>query len=229
MKKKGSVFIPFLVLLTTVALGISYYFLYMEERKGTLLTLGELHTNSLSLVQEAEKDLLSLDNMAKYAVYNALVTLSGKERILSENVGTEIFNEFKDLFEKEMNVSLSKMDRLGLDYRYIYHFDNDITIEGLSQGEIKKDHKSVVYRVRPSFKVKVDFDFSIFNRLYEKYSLLEHCLSSSEFFDTYLVTCIEKKVSEQEVYLSYEVVTKDFGLVQPVIRFKIPQAGNLFT
>ena len=227
MDSKGYIFIPGLVIGTLIIFGYALLLFATENKDLPTKVIGSMQSDSLKLISDAEKELLDLDNIARYAAYNALVKLGDSNTAWDTNLFANIERDFNILYEKEMNEYLGKTIFRNIEFTYIYDFDNKLIIEGLAKKDFVDEKDFVKYSIRPNFKIIVDYDLKVYDRLYKRYSEWgkdKKCVQNSDVFEEMSVIC-----GEEGEFLNFEVVTNDLGYVQPKIKFKIRKTGELFS
>ena len=231
MDKKGYVFIPMLEVLTFFIFGYALLLFATEDREQPTKTLGKLQSDSLELISETEQELLNLDNIGRYAGYRTLVKLGEIGGVEGDNVWDK--NPYENLkivldkiYKKEFKDYLQKTEVKDIDHDFFYNIDKLLSIEGLAKKDIIKEKDRVKYLIKPNFKVILDYDLGIYDRLYYRYydwGKDKKCKEKEEVFEGFNVRC-----NEDNEFLNFEVVTKDLGHVQPKIIFKIRKSGELF-
>jgi len=225
--KKGFIFIPLLVTLSLVVLTLAYYLYLTTERESTTKVLGELQTDAIKEIYNSEKNLFEIDTNVRFNVIRSLNILADRGGVRNDNILTEssireVNTLFKETFENQMKEYLSKI-YLDLSYSYFYNLDkNKIEIRGIANKELTFSKGVFSYKVKPSFRVVVDYDLNEYIKLYDDFKDVKECPSNEElrvFKGVWRgINCIEGNS-----WTYFEVEGKDLGYMKPVIKFKIPK------
>jgi len=230
MNKRGFVFIPLLTILSLFIFGYALLLFATEAREKSTKTLGALQVDSLNLIWDSEYKLLNLDNVARYAGFRALGSLGevGVENggVWDENPKQRLLILFEKIYDEKFKSYLQKTDFKDISYTYFFNISNKLIIEGYAKSDFVSVSGLAEYTIKPSFRVVLDYDLGIYDRLYEKYSSWgkeKKCVKQEDILEGFSVSCTEDKD-----FLNFKVITKNLGYVQPVILFKIRKSGELF-
>ena len=247
MNKRGHGFYVIMAILALFLVGYAYKILVIDRETNKSYEVGRGLVNLHFANEEYNEVINFLDFSFSYAVLDALENYSSKDDVWTkppENIEIDIEKIVLANFVNRMNDFGEKIKGAKLvTFPKIFHVkiiknngvftanlvsDDDLLLGGLTPIARQATPGIILYK-KLEFEKGVDFDLDIYDELYDKYAKLDSCPSQNELFDKYPVKCEEKKVSDQESYLHYEVETEDLGLIKPVIKFNIPKTGNLFT
>ncbi len=225
--KKGFVFIPLLVTLSLVVLTLAYYLYLTTERESTTKVLGELQIDAIKEIYNSEKSLFEIDTNVRFNVIRSLNILADRGGVKEDNIWTEssireINTLFKQTFENEMKNYLSK-SYSDISYTYLYSLDkNKIEIRGIANKELVFSKNIFIYKVKPSFRVIVDYDLNEYIKMYNDFKDVKECPTNEElkvFKGVWRgINCLNGNS-----WTYFEVESKDLGYLKPIIKFKIPK------
>ncbi len=184
-----------------------------------------------------------LDFSFRFAVLESLNNVVDDNEIWDkdpkEDIKIRLIEEIKANFLNRIEIlkSQSSFEQWNFKYPVNYQIgfveNKDIFIAKLKSedelviDDLSEKYPKVVLHDNLEFEHEINFNLSIFSKLYEKYSKLETAeacknVKENELFEMYKVKCTPDDES-----LNFEVETNDLGLVKPIIKFKIEKPGKI--
>lgn len=234
MNKKGlEMFSTMISVFTLIILVTAGYFLVV----GPKITEQERIIGKRAFVvfdfdREARIKKFMFDEGLKYASYSALVKFGEKGGDCEDwNSCKPNINKFKDYVKEEY---LKVLDNLGIGKVIIESFTIDLKLESkyfiVSASNEEKfilAGEGIIYKSDiSSFEKKIDYDLSIYSKLYEKYhERMEKCPFKKKFFDDLKVE-IECDDSGKEIHINAKV-KQQLLFIDPIIKFKVVKLGQV--
>jgi len=201
MNKKG-VLIPVVTVFGMIILLYAAYSIYTDANQPATEVVGKLQTDIIQLQQLGEKRVFYVDQLAKYAGYNAIEELAQNKLFVDKcstwdtgdcNPVTGFEEEFKKQFEKEFYelVDTAYFEHaIPKDYKFTVKIEKDrIILTGKTEKEIflyRTGKYKVSNTVNPSFKQELDYTT-------EDYAKFVEVMLNAK-----LITCLRNSLNPNE-------------------------------
>ena len=223
MNKKG-IFLPFVVIITLIILLYAYYSLILYNTNKPDSEIGVNQYMIYDYYGKAENYLFYIDISAKYSIEKSIDDLN-KNGGFSEadlwKVGhsPDVKKEFEKSFNKYFNEYMDlNLDEKSAEQRRTLYNQNKNNYNLIFEGDIlfgKAKNKIVFalsdfsYAVNPSFKQKLNYDFTKFDLIKKEIEDLLRCLEHEQMITDKLIKekCKfnrERQILENNI-LSYQI------------------------
>jgi hypothetical protein len=161
--KKATIFMTFVSISILVAL-LFFYSNYSPDKMPVQKGLGEEQLEILKTYQQAEKAMLYIDLAAKHSADKTIEELN--KEITQDSTKKDIYDLFSNKFNEYMNEYIEKYNDKELEKQgeiiipkdnYDLLFKENMLI-GIATQNIKINKENINYSVKPSFKIKLDYD-----------------------------------------------------------------------
>ncbi len=240
MNKKGETgFFVGLAILSLILVVLGAKVAFVDNAKMSSEKTGK----TLNSLLEKELTFKNIENYLyfslRFSTLSALGDTLNANGIWERDRKSEVKDELKNKIKSDFLARLDKLKKSEIfkNVKYPEEFTLDI---------VEKDEKFAVILISADelvikdnvfngvnlhdnlrFEQEIDFDLGMLSELYKKYSMLEtdeecNSVGENELFGENKVKC-----TPSDDFLSFEVETKDLGLVKPVIKFRISKPGEI--